>query len=320
MRRVGVLIIATTVAAFAAALVLVDRMTPSPQPSSNAPSTEPQPAPRKPSSIAKWFFNPRWILRPPTDRDLIEEELYKRVAMASTGQALPGTPDLAQLPARLAEKKLALGAPIFMRIFKREFELELWMRKGSRFELFATYPICNWSGNLGPKLMEGDRQSPEGFYTVDARSLNPKSAYHRSFNLGFPNAFDRAHNRSGSFLMVHGACASVGCYAMTNAVIDEIWGIVQAALGNGQRRFHVHVYPFRMTSENMLKYGDTPWSDFWKNLKEGHDAFETAKLPPRIGVCNARYTVAMASPNSIGSEDIVSCPEPSSGRQGVAEN
>jgi murein L,D-transpeptidase YafK len=280
----------------------------------------PEQRPSKPSVIAKWIFNPGWVLRPPTDRDLIEEELVKRASHVQTGAPLPGTPDLTQLPARLAAQRLVLGAPIFMRIFKREFELELWIRKGNRFERFAVYPICNWSGLLGPKQFEGDRQAPEGFYTVDARSLNPKSNYHRSFNLGFPNAFDRAHGRTGTFLMVHGACASVGCYAMTNPVIDEIWTIVQAALSGGQRRFHVHIFPFRMTSENIEKYRSEPWQDFWQNLKEGYEAFETAKVPPRIGVCNLRYTVATSPPNSIGSEEIVSCPEPAAERRDLTTN
>lgn len=311
VRRVWpALVVTAVVAGIAVAMLLPER---APSPGSDRPS-----GPKPPSVIAKWIFNPGWVLRPPTDRDLIYEELVKRASLVQSGQVLPGTPDLDNLQARLAEQKLALGAPIFMRIFKREFELEVWMRKGNGFERFAVYPICSWSGELGPKQFEGDRQAPEGFYTVDARSLNPKSSFHRSFNLGFPNAFDRAHNRTGSFLMVHGACASIGCYAMTNPVIDEIWKIVLAALAGGQKRFHVHVFPFRMTSENLEKYRDAPWQDFWRNLKEGYDAFETAKVPPRVGVCNQRYTVAFASPNSIGSEEVASCLDPSVVRPGLA--
>ncbi len=268
-----------------------------------APEMLRPPQPGEPPAVHRIYLPPI-LWRRPTDQDEINAEIIKRASLAMTGATLPGTPDLASLPARLKAQGVALGAPIFIRIFKREFELELWMKKGARFERFAVYPICNWSGALGPKLAEGDRQSPEGFYTVDARQLNPKSNYHRAFNLGFPNAFDRAHGRTGSFLMVHGACASVGCYAMTNPVIEEIWAIVQAALGAGQKRFHVHVFPFRMTEENLIRYHAMPWMEFWQNLKQGHDAFETAKLPPRISVCNGRYAVAFASPNSAGSEEI----------------
>src|SRR5947208_1025455 len=97
----------------------------------------------------------------------IEAERSRRLALAASRLPLPGTPDLANLPGRLAADGFALGAPVFMRIFKREFELELWMRRGDRFQRFAVYPICRWSGRLGPKLEEGDGQAPEGFYTVD---------------------------------------------------------------------------------------------------------------------------------------------------------
>lgn len=274
---------------------------------SMSPDPHPQPIPEKPSGFR--LLIPEILLPSPTDQDAIRSEITKRYLHTLAGAPLPGTPDLDNLDARLAAQQLALGAPIFIRVFKREFELELWMKRGRQFERFAGYPICNWSGALGPKMQEGDRQSPEGFYTVDQRALNPKSSYHRSFNLGFPNAFDRAHGRTGSFLMVHGACASVGCYAMTDRVIDEVWKIVTAALAGGQKRFHVHVFPFRMTPENLVRYREMPWGDFWQELKRGYDAFETAKLPPRIGVCNGRYQVATALPNSPASEEIsTTCP------------
>ena len=112
---------------------------------------------------------------------------------------------------------------MFVRIFKLGSQLEIWMEKDGSYRLFATYPICLWSGRLGPKLAEGDRQAPEGFYAVTKDELNPNSRWHRSFSLGFPNAFDRAQGRTGSFIMVHGGCQSIGCFAMTNDVVDEIW-------------------------------------------------------------------------------------------------
>lgn len=231
-----------------------------------------------------------------TDWDHIEIEIERsrRAAQAASGVALPGTPDLADLDGRLAAQTMALGAPVFIRIFKREFELELWLKHGDRFERFAVYPICRWSGRLGPKLVEGDSQAPEGFYTVDSKALNPTSRWHRAFNLGFPNAFDRAHGRTGSFIMVHGGCGSIGCYAMTNPVIEEIWRLATAALKAGQRRFHVHVFPFRMTEENLAQRARSDWAPFWRELKAGYDTFEETRLPPRISVCGGRYVVSPA--------------------------
>ena len=162
---------------------------------------------------------------------------------------MPGAPDVTRLPERLAEHGVTEGAPVFMRIFKREFELELWMKRDGVFHRFATYPICRWSGTLGPKFKTGDHQAPEGFYSVDASALNPNSNWFRSFNLGYPNAFDAANGRTGSLIMVHGGCASVGCFAMTNRQMGEIWQLVTAALNGGQKRFQVQVYPFRMTDD-----------------------------------------------------------------------
>jgi murein L,D-transpeptidase YafK len=243
------------------------------------------------------------------ERIEIEAERSRRLAYAASGMRLPGTPDLDDFEGRLAAHGVALGAPVFIRIFKREFELELWMKRDGRFHRFAVYPICRWSGGLGPKLAEGDWQAPEGFYTVDARALNPHSRWHRSFNLGFPNAFDRAHARTGSYLMVHGGCGSIGCFAMTDAVIDEIWRVVTAALKQGQARFHVHIFPFRMAEENLARRASARWVTFWRDLKSGYDAFEATQLPPSITVCDGRYAVSPAPPGADGSTEIVaSCP------------
>jgi murein L,D-transpeptidase YafK len=234
----------------------------------------------------------------------IEAERTRRLALSTLGTPLAGTPDLRDLAGRLATEDVALGAPVFIRIFKREFELELWLKRGDRFRRLAVYPICRWSGSLGPKLREGDSQAPEGFYTVDEKALNPASRFHRSFNLGFPNVFDRAHSRTGSFIMVHGACASIGCFAMTDPVVDEIWRLVTAALKGGQARFHVHVFPFRMTEDNMARRERAEWAAFWRNLKQGHDMFEATERPPRVAVCRGAYTFAPAQPASDGSHEI----------------
>jgi len=176
-----------------------------------------------------------------------------------------------QLDERFTGKGVTRGNPVFIRIFKAERELDLWMGKAERFTLIKTYPICAFSGTLGPKLKEGDRQSPEGFYKVGRGALNPNSTYHLSFNLEFPNAYDRAHQRTGSYLMVHGDCVSIGCYAMTNAGIEEIYGLVQTALRNGQRQVQVHAFPFRMSASKIDRYSNHEWIDFWRNLKQGYD-------------------------------------------------
>lgn len=187
---------------------------------------------------------------------------------------------------------MPLGRPIFIRIFKEEEELEVWTQpKGKeRFELWKTYPICAYSGGLGPKLKEGDMRSPEGFYFVPPSAMNPKSSYHLSFNLGYPNAYDRAHGRTGSFLMVHGKCVSIGCYAMTDPFIEEIYALADAAHKRAEQAFfRVHVFPFRMTEANMARHADSKWADFWTNLKEGHDHFEATGQPPNVEVSNKRY-------------------------------
>jgi murein L,D-transpeptidase YafK len=245
--------------------------------------------------------------RTPAERDQadIERERRARLAVIVRGDTLAGTPDLGRLEGRLAEHNLKLGAPVLIRIFKREFILEVWMQREGRYHLFATYPVCRWSGRLGPKVVEGDKQAPEGFYLVDAKALNPDSRWHRSFNLGFPNAVDKAHGRTGSFLMVHGGCSSVGCFAMTDAVIDEIWKIVTAALKGGQPRFQVQVLPFRLTEEALARYAGDPRLPFWRDLKRGSDAFEAQWLPPKVHVCAGRYAFAEAQRPGDGSQPIV---------------
>ena len=192
----------------------------------------------------------------------------------------------------LAEKNLSWGAPVYLRIFKEEKKVEVWLRGQTEFSLFDTYPICSYSGKLGPKITEGDRQSPEGFYDVSEEQLNPKSSYHLSFNLDFPNEYDRANGRSGSFIMVHGSCVSIGCYAIQDANIEKVYSLMKAAFNAGQAEVQVHVFPFQMTAGNMDKHRESEWRDFWSDLKPAYDSFETDKSrPPLITVQNARYKV-----------------------------
>jgi murein L,D-transpeptidase YafK len=194
-----------------------------------------------------------------------------------------------RLEAQLRNKGLEPGAPIYLRLFKEERQLELWVKNEDAYQLFKTYYICAWSGRLGPKEREGDGQSPEGFYRVMPQQMNPASSYHLSFNLGFPNTYDRAHGRTGSFLMIHGSCVSVGCYAMTNKGIEEIYTAAHAALKKDQPAFDVHVFPFRMTEENMGRHAGSRWIAFWQDLKEGYDLFKESHVPPRVSVVNGNY-------------------------------
>src|SRR5262249_1822668 len=212
-----------------------------------------------------------------------------------SGAAVQRPPPVPFSPAdrerRLAEKGLAAGNPVMIRIFKQESELELWIEREDRFELFNTYRICFWSGGLGPKLREGDRQAPEGFYSVSAQQLYPKGRRPRSFDLGYPNTLDRSHARTGSYIFVHGGCASIGCFAMTDPVMDEIYALSEQALRGGQDRIEVQVFPFRMTNANLAAPAESPWLGFWLNLKEAYDGSALCHLPPRVSVCDGRYLI-----------------------------
>jgi len=214
---------------------------------------------------------------------------------------LPGTPDLKKLDDRLAARGLAEGRPIYIRIFKAESELELWMQNSAgTFSQLASYPICHWYGSLGPKLKEGDKQSPEGFYTVGVRQTRLVGRWRKAFNLGFPNLYDRRLNRTGSYILIHGGCSSVGCFAMTDPVQNEIYSLAKAALAKGQERFSVHVFPFRMTPENMERYAGHDGSETWSDLKPAYDSFQRTRVPPRVALCGARYKIADGLPGEWG--------------------
>ena len=203
---------------------------------------------------------------------------------------MPKNPALIEtMHERLSKLNAFSGDPVFIRIFKKEAILELWIKpQDSRvYKLLKIYPICKYSGHLGPKLKEGDKQAPEGFYIVNKRSLNPNSRFHLSFNLGYPNAYDRAYGRTGSYLMVHGSCASVGCYAMGDRNIEDIYSLVSDALNNGQKSVQVHIFPFKM--EHLKEYKNSKWYSFWKNLKEGYDIFNAHHIPPKVSVVDKEY-------------------------------
>ncbi len=237
---------------------------------------------------------------------------WYRSAMREQPEDPPRTPspppegfDREALRADLEAAGFALGQPAFIRIFKRERELQLWLlRDETGFALFQSFPICRYSGELGPKLREGDHQAPEGFYRVGRAQLNPHSRHHLAFNLGFPNAFDRQHRRTGSFLMVHGGCSSVGCYAMTDPGIDRIYAVVEAALEAGQDAVDVHIFPFALTEGALEEASGHPAAAFWRNLWEGDRQFLADHRPPRVGAREGRYVFG-AEAEGEGSEPIL---------------
>ena len=191
---------------------------------------------------------------------------------------------------KLASMNIDRASPMMLRIFKEEGRLELWKAdRSNRFKLVRNYKICAWSGKLGPKTKEGDRQAPEGFYPLSKANMNPNSSYYLAINTGYPNAFDRANKASGTHLMIHGACSSSGCYSMTDEQMVEIFAFARDAFGGGQSTIQLQAFPFRMTAENMARHRDNPNIEFWKMLKVGYDHFELTKRPPEVNVCEKKY-------------------------------
>jgi murein L,D-transpeptidase YafK len=224
--------------------------------------------------------------------EIAADRMERKRAFTKRELPLPGTPDLANLEKRLADKGLKAGDPVFIRIFKAESTLELWMQRDEQFVLLDTYPICYWSGSLGPKLKEGDRQNPEGFYSVTARQLHASGRrWPRSLNIGFPNGLDRSLKRTGSYILIHGGCSSIGCFAMTNPVMEEIYSLTESALKAGQERVHIHAFPFRLTEANLSAHANSEWLPFWQELKVAHDAFEQSHLPPPVALCGQHYVL-----------------------------
>lgn len=214
-------------------------------------------------------------------------------ARAETNSSPPaGQPLSASTLAFLELKGIDAQSPTYIRVFKEESELEIWKaRPGGRYVHIKTYPICTWSGALGPKISQGDHMAPEGFYGIGTGGMKADSTYHLAMNIGYPNALDRALGRSGAFIMVHGDCKSVGCFAMTNDKIEEIYAFVREALDGGQERVPVHVFPFRMTAANLTRHASHAAAATWGPLKEAYNEFAKTQLPPRIALCSKRYVV-----------------------------
>ena len=214
-----------------------------------------------------------------------------------SGRALAPLSD--KMLADIDAKNMAKESPILVRLFKEESELEVWKQDNTgHYALLKTYPICRWSGELGPKVKEGDRQAPEGFYPITPGLMNPNSNYYLAINTGFPNTYDRANGRTGAFLMIHGDCSSSGCYAMTDEQIAEIYALARESIFGGQREFQIQAYPFHMTALNMAKHRNSPSMAFWRMIKEGNDHFEATHLEPKVDVCERHYVFDAQSPNS----------------------
>jgi murein L,D-transpeptidase YafK len=217
------------------------------------------------------------------------------ISLATNAKANQPVPP--KLLATMVEKDMDLQSPMLVRLFKQEAELEVWKQdRSGRFVLLKTYPICRWSGDLGPKVREGDRQAPEGFYAITPGQMNPQSAYYLSFNTGYPNAYDRALGHTGSQLMVHGDCSSRGCYAMTDEQIAEIYSLGRESFFGGQKSFQFQAYPFRMTPINMAKHRNNPNMPFWKMIKEGYDHFEVTRQEPKVDFCEKKYVFDATKP------------------------
>lgn len=189
---------------------------------------------------------------------------------------------------------------IFFRVFKREQELELWVRESGaeRFTLLKSYPVCAVSGELGPKRRQGDLQVPEGFYDIDI--FNPASRYHLSMRVNYPNRVDRRRSEGdtpGGDIYIHGGCATIGCVPVTDEYIEELYLVAAAARDAGQRRIPVHIFPTRLDADG-LEWLEKSFGNnreemaFWRNLGEGYRSFEATRVVPRIGYDGSRYTFA----------------------------
>jgi murein L,D-transpeptidase YafK len=249
------------------------------------------------SALTRFPVRPRLLLA--------SAAILAAVALAGcqTDGPIAGIPAKAMKPlspamlAELEKKGMPAESPILVRLFKEEAELEVWKQDTSgQFALLKTYPICRWSGELGPKIKMGDRQAPEGFYNITPGQMNPNSNYYLSFNLGFPNAYDKAWDRTGEFLMVHGDCSSAGCYAMTDEQMGEIYALGRESLFGGQKSFQVQAYPFRMTAINLARHRNSPHVAFWRMLKQGNDHFEVTRAEPKVDVCERHYVFNAQEP------------------------
>lgn len=226
--------------------------------------------------------------------------------LASTRSLRPISPEVLSL---MEQKGTTKASPMLIRAYKKEAEFEVWKQaRDGRYVHLKTFPMCRWSGQLGPKTREGDRQVPEGFYAIGPGQMNPNSNYYLSLNVGYPNAYDRSHGATGGLIMVHGACSSAGCFSMTDEQIAEIYAVARESFSGGQRAIQFQSLPFRMTAQNLAKHRLDPHIAFWRQLKEGSDRFEVTRLEPKVGVCNRHYVFNASAADNAALEADAACP------------
>jgi murein L,D-transpeptidase YafK len=174
---------------------------------------------------------------------------------------------------------------LYIRAFKHEQELEVWCGETATepLTLLKTYKIAGMSGTLGPKRKEGDLQVPEGFYFIDR--FNPQSRFHLSLGINYPNSSDRIlsdPHRPGGDIFIHGDTRSIGCLAMTDPIIEEIYILALNAKSKGQSKIPVHIFPFRMSPTMLASFAKSMKDlvPFWTHLKRGYDAFEASRTVP----------------------------------------
>lgn len=172
---------------------------------------------------------------------------------------------------------------IFIRAFKTEQVLEVWVKQGEEFKLFHEYSVCAASGDLGPKRRQGDYQVPEGFYFIDR--FNPTSSFHLSLGLNYPNASDRILGQKGNLggdIFIHGNCVSIGCLAIQDEQIREVYLLAVEAKQQGQRQIPVHIFPFKLSADTLktqlARYPEH--QQLWEDLKAGYEYFEQNKTLP----------------------------------------
>jgi len=180
---------------------------------------------------------------------------------------------------------------VYIRSFKYDRMLELWVKNKytDSFILFKTYKVCMQSGNIGPKRSEGDNQVPEGFYYIN--EFNPRSSYHLSLGLNYPNASDKVLSnpkKPGGGIYIHGNCVSTGCIAIQDDPIEEVYTIAATAKTNGQDFVPVHVYPVNYGVKKSLEYltesikGKQTMTRSILSIKAVYDYFESKKILPII--------------------------------------
>ena len=176
-----------------------------------------------------------------------------------------------------------------------EGKLEVWLKSKSSptYSLFRTYNFCAHSGTIGPKVIEGDGQTPEGFYYINV--FNPVSSFHLSLGLNYPNAVDLARTgkdrKPGNDIYIHGNCVTVGCIPLTDDKIKEVYILGVEARNAGQDKIPVNIFPFKMTNANMKKYVAqfSIQANFWKTLQLGYLAFEKRKNQAKIMEVKGKY-------------------------------